>query len=303
YHDNGETYQYAVLNFGAYGATSLHTTAEDLLLWLREYHTPTVLKQESFDFMQARPLLSSGETSEYAGGLRVQYFGGHRVTFHSGVDAAFRAVVMHIDDLDYDIVGLSNTQNTVPRVSLTEIAKCLCGEKETEKPVYPARKAEETVGFYYTETPDPTAWEVIEEGQLRDMYDPMPLVWEGERLRVGRLNQYLTVAPRPAMEVEGAVTFLTKADESPLPAGTAEYAGKYTSEELATEYEVVFEDGRLYLNHFRKGNERLYPLREDTFIGGVYPCMVVKFLRDDLGAVNGLSISTARLFDVCLTKA
>lgn len=312
YHDNGSEFLHAVLNFGTYGATSLHTTAKDYLKWMRNYHEPVLCKPETLSLMMTVPTLQSGNPTDYAGGLRVGELGGHRYIQHSGVDAAFRASMMHIFDEDIDIVIFANTQNTLPPTASFRIARMLLGVEEPVLPDPPAYYTEnfdeaDAAGYYYDDLPMCVGVDVFRhKGQLcmREWFEPAPLTHiKGNMYRVGHLDNYLYLGEKAAYVVEGEVQLLHKANAAPRPAAHLTcFAGKYVSEELLTEYDVVYEDGALYLSHFRGGKHRLYPMRRDTFIGGAPLTLIVQFTRGSNNEVIGLTFSAPRIQHLAFSK-
>ena len=139
---------------------------------------------------------------------------------------------------------------------------------------------------------------------MREWFEPAPLTHiKGNMYRVGHLDNYLYLGEKAAYVVEGEVQPLHKAKAAPQPAAhLCAFAGKYTSQELLTEYDVVYEDGALYLSHFRGGKHRLYELRRDTFIGGAPLTLIVQFTRGSGNEVIGLTFSAPRIQHLAFSK-
>jgi CubicO group peptidase (beta-lactamase class C family) len=83
----------AILSYANAGATSLFTTATDLLFWLDNFRTATVGGHAVMSAMTSLGVLTSGETIDYAHGVTVTEHRGLQVIGHSGADAGFRAQV------------------------------------------------------------------------------------------------------------------------------------------------------------------------------------------------------------------
>ena len=78
--------------------------------------------------------------------------------------------------------------------------------------------------------------------------------------------------------------------------------GRYESREIDTGYEVRERDGRLWLWHFRRGLTPLYPVEGDLFVTTYQRPCFIRFLRDEAGAVRGLSLSGNRVQELELNK-
>lgn len=308
YHDNGDAYMYAVLNFGAYGATSLHTTAHDYMKWIDNYRQPRICKPETVALMLQRPTLADGSVSEYAGGLECGEIEGRPYYGHAGIDAAFRAYMMRLPEEDIDMCIFSNTQHTQPWQMGPRIARLLLGLPQVQLPDFSAPQPADPVGYYYADLPDAAAVHVYREGKtlyMRESYDPAPLTHVKDNCyKVGKRDEYLYLGETATMVTHDEVLKLRKADESPVENAEA-YTGIYTSEELLTGYLVEIIDGNLFLKHFRYGCERLYPLGQHRYICGIMGLpmnLIVQFNIGDDGIAHGLNLSSERVFDVPFSK-
>jgi CubicO group peptidase (beta-lactamase class C family) len=88
-----QAFKKSVLSYANVGATSLFTTATDLLLWLDNFRTATVGGHAVMNAMTSVGVLNSGKTIEYAHGVTVTEHRGLQVIGHSGADAGFRSQV------------------------------------------------------------------------------------------------------------------------------------------------------------------------------------------------------------------
>lgn len=73
------------------------------------------------------------------------------------------------------------------------------------------------------------------------------------------------------------------------------YQGKYFSDELETQYTVVFRGDTLVMKHIRNGEILLVPISADKF-AGQFPMMMVdiQFIRDKKNNIEGFTASTRR---------
>ena len=81
-----------------------------------------------------------------------------------------------------------------------------------------------------------------------------------------------------------------------------QFVGKYYSPELNTYYTFLSEDNILVANHTRLGNFKLKAIENDFFIGNKGSIQKVLFLRDKLGKIVGLNISSSRAKNVEFIK-
>src|SRR5205814_9474826 len=72
--------------FDTYGATSLFTTARDLLVWMANLDNPRVGSRKLIDEMQTSGVLADGTPTGYGFGLTLERYRGLRVIGHGGAD-------------------------------------------------------------------------------------------------------------------------------------------------------------------------------------------------------------------------
>ena len=96
---------------------------------------------------------------------------------------------------------------------------------------------------------------------------------------------------------------LQKAYDGPLTTRQlADKAGRYESREVGTAYEVRQQGDKLLLWHFRRGLTPLYPVEDDLFVTTyTRPCFI-RFVRDEKGAVCGLTLSGNRVQELPFAK-
>jgi CubicO group peptidase (beta-lactamase class C family) len=104
----GKGYRRNIPAFDTVGATSLFTTAEDLLQWSRNFDGRTVGSNALFEKILKRGRLNNGEEISYAGGLSHGEYNGLRTVGHGGADAGYRAHFERYPDEDLTVVVLAN---------------------------------------------------------------------------------------------------------------------------------------------------------------------------------------------------
>ncbi len=309
YLDNGYRFYCAPLTYSIYGTTSLHTTAHDLLKWLDNYRSPKICSQQTVDIMTKAAVLKNNAPNTYACGLREDYLEGHRYIKHAGEDAGFRTFVFRLTDDDIDIIKLANCDTILSDPSTMEVARILLGLPPAKGPDMPVEEDfdEKTApGFYYGKSEAAVCSVVEHEGGLAvaEKWGPTPLIRvRGNLYRVGRLDAWYLLGEKDARYITAEETVLLgKSKEAPIdPLLGQAAAGRYFSPELDAVYTVISENGRLYLEHIRRGRSLLHPTGGGRFAAEYDRALYVRFLRTE-GRITGLTLTGARVLELPLKR-
>ncbi len=95
----------SLTNFDTAGATSLHTTVEDLQLWDENFYHPRVGGPELIQQMLERGKLNSGELQDYASGIVIGTYKGLPTVEHGGADAGYRSDMIRFPDQHFSDCG------------------------------------------------------------------------------------------------------------------------------------------------------------------------------------------------------
>lgn len=315
YDDNGEgKFCYHVINFAAYGATSLHTTSHDLIRLLDHYRNPSVCSKETVALMKTTPVLADGSKSIYGGGLMVGSYKGHSYFEHGGVDAAYRAHVMCFDQDDLEIAIVCNTQNTIPGVAARKIADLVLQLPETasaaESFKEEAEEAENAAGIYMAVSP--SLIRVVITCRDGNLYlgsgarAPRLHQISGNCWQVGYTADRVYLGREKAALQMGLNLFalrkLSQATENEEK--LLEYEGRYESAELETAYEIFEEGGCLFASHIRHGKQRIYPCGKDAYLMDLGEVTsILRFTRGSGNQVIGLVLDGGRVRHIGFTKA
>jgi CubicO group peptidase (beta-lactamase class C family) len=131
YRPRGSEWGNAVLSYANQGATSLFTTIGDLARWLHNFETAQVGGRAVIDQMRQRGVLNNGDTIPYAFALTRGVYRGRTAWGHSGSDAGFRSIVMHMPAERLGIIVLSNAANANPNRLAQQIADAWFGDAAT----------------------------------------------------------------------------------------------------------------------------------------------------------------------------
>lgn len=177
-----------ILSYDTWGATSLHTTVEDLLKWGGNFVEPRVGTAQLLQRVMTPARLANGRQLTYAYGLSRDVFAGRPAISHSGNDAAFYSYFVHFPEEQTTVVVLSNT-GPERRQTVNEVARAWFGGDGGIVPaarewpadaVFPAAALGTYIGG-----PDDTAFNIVAHGS--------ELQWQ-------RLTESRGPALRPTLE-------------------------------------------------------------------------------------------------------
>ena len=295
--------------FDTYGATSLFTTAEDLMKWEQNFAEPRVGSAATLAKMQREGMLNDGTPSGYALGLAVGKHRGVREIGHSGADAGYRADVVRYPDQQLAVAALCNASNSNPGALTRQVADLYLGAAlGPENP--PARQAGTSltpaqlapnVGVYRRTSGDLMRLE-LRNGQLAVADGGPELVALSEsRFAIPAIDAVVTVdaasgRPRELRLQQGTtrpVVYVQMTPFAPTADQLAAFAGAYRSAELDTDIRVTANDTTLVFVGRRPGSLVMRPVYKDAFRGGGLG--VAEFSRDTSGRVTGFVLNTGRV--------
>ena len=177
--EGGEGFRRMPNQLTALASSSLHTTMDDFILWMRNYETGQVGGEEMLRTMVQRGVLTSGDALDYAHGLAV---GDHRglPTFgHGGSWAGYRTNFVRFPEQDLSIAVFCNVADCDPAGRARRVAEVYLGDlmgpepqdsepdPDPDGPVLTAEQLREYAGSYRSPELDSTYdVEVDTEGRL-----------------------------------------------------------------------------------------------------------------------------------------
>jgi CubicO group peptidase (beta-lactamase class C family) len=312
----------APLNYANVGATSLFTTASDLVLWLDNFRHPEVGGAAGVARMQEEGVLADGKHTHYGLGIALDAYRGLQAISHGGGDAGYRSEVIWFPEQELGVAVISNLGSVNPDRLAKSVAEVYLGDKMTPlegkkndaEPKYVSmdpQELEKFVGVYPIPKIDQTLNIVLKDGKL----------WAAAGLQlelhpVGPGHFYckeiqadMQFSPQESGGMHVKVTqpggAINEADRIPVAAVTADYlpyTGAYWSEELETQYTFFVRDGKLYARHAHHGEAALAPTGQDQFSSGWWFAPSVKFVRDKAGNISGVTLGGGRVTAVAFTR-
>jgi CubicO group peptidase (beta-lactamase class C family) len=316
YHKKGEGYAASPLNYANVGATSLFTTAGDLVKWLDNFRDPRVGGPAAVARLQEQCVLTDGTKIDYALGLTLGVNHGLRTLSHGGADAGYRSQVLWFPDQELGIAVASNLAGFNANQAANQIAAIYLAGKMTPEPPKPAPVVRKfiTVGPKVLETyggvyPLPkitqTFRAVLKEGKLwaGPAESPAELKPTGPgRFYIEQIKADVefTALPDGGMKVKvtqpGAYNEGERVPAQPdTAADLAPFAGVYWSEELETQYTFTVKDGKLVGVHAHHGEFQLVPMAKDQFETRLWFAPEVRFVRDAADKIVAVTLGGGRV--------
>ncbi|HEY0744218.1 MAG TPA: serine hydrolase domain-containing protein [Chryseosolibacter sp.] len=325
FHESPEGLKKSVLSYANAGATSLFTTAEDLVKWSNNFHSMKVGNARVMKQMEERGILTKGDTISYAFGQSIAEYKGLKTISHSGGDAGYRSFLLRFPDQRYSIVVLSNMGSFAPGRLAYQIADvCLKGilkeetKKGDEKKTDGTFKVSEALLKLYEGEYQLTGEMVVtvknDNGNLTAQatgQSSFPLTASSETDFIfdaaGIKMSFPKVLDKPAPEFtlyQGGQTIVAKRlkvfDRNSVQ--LADYSGVYYSPELETSYKLKVIENELIATHVRHEPAELIPTAPDTFSTDAWFMSSVTFLRNTDGQITGLKVSSGRVKNVRFMK-
>ena len=314
-------------NFDTAGATSLHTTVEDLQLWDENFYQPRVGGPELIQQMLERGKLNSGEQQDYASGLVIGTYRGLQTVDHSGADAGYRSDLIRFPQQHFSTAVLCNFADTNPNALALQVADIVLASDLKAPAPAPAKEPATaiamtgeqmaiTAGTYWSSKDDDFIRLRVKDGKLQidvgqdDFHELKPFApahfhvahvpW-GEDVD---LHFVAADAGKPShleRSFHGGKpkTYESVAAFDPTAAQLAEYPGPFVSQEIDPVYRISVQDGKLTLLRLKNKPETLWPATRDVFVGEIG---TLRFTRDANHRISGFTLNGDRIQNFQFTK-
>jgi len=325
----GKPFRMNLTNFDTTGATSLHTTVEDLQLWDENFYHPRVGGPEFVKQMLEKGRLNSGKEQDYASGLSFGTYKGLQMVGHGGADAGYRSDMERFPDQHFSVTVLCNFAAAQPGELLRKVTDIVLA-KEIKEPAKPAaaetakavpvtltaEQMKTVAGTYWKSDEDDFQRIVLKDNVLKladdgDVYYTLkPLAESHFRVEGVPWSEhmdlhYVAVAEgKPArleLSWDGGKPEVYEWVQTvdPTSAQLAEYAGAYVSEEIDPVYRIELKDGKLTLLRLKSKPDTLQAATEDVFTGDIG---TLRFKRDANHHVTGFVLDAGRIMGFQFTK-
>ncbi|MDX1493435.1 MAG: serine hydrolase domain-containing protein [Longimicrobiales bacterium] len=288
-----------------HGNGGILTTVGDLGIWAQALEDGRLGGPDFVRMMHETGTLNDGSDIVYAGGLRVEPFMGVPSVTHTGSTAGYRAFLGRYPDQGLSVAMLCNASNAPTSGNGTAVARVYLADAVREPaPNQPVQgSAGPSLNAFTGLFADPVTG------------DPLTVEAEGSNLRIGGRTVVRT-GPLEFAPRTGARRYLFDSDAgglavedwqysnqryervttwSPSVSELQSYVGTYHSDDAETTFRVRVEDGVLTLWQRPDVTRALEPIYTDAF---ETRGQVIRFRRNDSGAVTGLSLSLGRVYDM-----
>ena len=311
-----DDYMISIPVFDNAGATSLFTTVQDMAKWEGNFLEPKVGDASVLQQMYERGKLNNGTEIPYAFALSHGTVRGLRTIGHGGADAGYRADFVRFPDQKHAFITMCNVASANPGLLNREVATAVLGDRMT--PIPPRAQAAPApveapidqaalrvlAGVYLNEATQDAA-----EAEYRDSTKSLHAgrapaaprfihVGNNEFVLVnpnGAQQRYRLVNNTMSMANQPDVTFRRMAPAVITAAKLNELVGRFHSEELDVEWEMLSVDGGLRMSRRFTPAQRLTPTYSDAFNG---PIGSIRFTRDASGKVDGFLLSAGRVRNI-----
>lgn len=309
----GGKYQHAVLSYSIVGATSLFTTVLDEAKWLNNLETGQVGGKELVDKMKITGALNDGRRLNYAKGQVVGTFKGWEQIGHGGADAGYRTYAVRYPQKQLGIVVFSNLGFANPGRLANLIADALITDAKPDTAQSPVYKADSLLikklkGKYYTERGDLAELSFYKGG----LYVRMGNAGLPVEIKMGEAvsNRYklssggaMYINPKELAAdsiqsfeiINPNNTQLFKRQPLKPFSITADYEGRFYSDELEAFYSVQFKNGKLELQHRKFETVPLTNIAPDQFTSPFWWMSHIRFIRDKNKKVIAFEVNAGRV--------
>ena len=331
----GKPFEISITNFDTVGATSLHTTVEDLQKWDENFYHPKVGGDALVKQMLERGKLNNGEELDYAFGLAVGKYKGLPTVGHGGADAGYRSDITRFPEQHFTATVLCNSAETNPSSLVEQVADIvLAKEIKAAEAATPAKEvaakstggtsavvltAEQMAGFaglYWNREDDDFVRIFVKDGKLKaDTGDEEPLVLKpfaesrfhiadkpwGDQVEIHFVSPSGDKPRRMEQSFGGGKPTPWEVAEASSPSGgeLPDYTGAYVSEEIDPVYRIVLDGRKLSLVRLKHKADTLRPAVRDVLTGQIG---TVRFSRDANGHVSGFVLNAGRIQNFHFSK-
>ncbi|WP_175402727.1 serine hydrolase domain-containing protein [Mangrovivirga cuniculi] len=323
-----EDFERAVEYWGYFGSGNIHSTIEDLNIWLQNFSAPQNNWESAFKKLLFTKPLKNGFETNYGFGVRIEDYSGRKVIQHGGAVGGFRALVRTFPEEQLNIVILTNYSRSNIGSKANEISDILLVKKNNSitKPAttsakLPAKfiklskkKLQEFEGIYWSDSEKTGRKVYLKNDTLQyssSAENEWPLLPIGKQTfimdhpSIKPIVQFEDITHQMIIKTDsnlpGIFTFLQKNLEMKINDFNT-LVGNYYSPELKSMYSISIDNNsNIYLEHARHGIIKLEQLYDDIF-SGHWPVGTVEIERNENGNITGLRMSNGRTRNVWFKK-
>ena len=314
----------AVEYWNYYGSGNVHTTANDLLLWLDCFINPPQDWKTSFEILQTVDTLNNGKKNIYAYGLEIADYNGERRIQHGGSVGGFRSYACVFPNKQICIAMLTNFSSSQPEQKVNLISELVIPEllrnnkpQEKQKVEYPSVHNEDLEKYtadYWCDASNVARKIYIKNDTLwffRSEGKESPLLYLGNDEFI-MFNTESRLKIKFIIDDHNSKTMLVGAGDpynyyklyKPVSVNTkylSEFTGQFFSPELKTIYTFTLKKDTLIGYHPKYGDFKITVLKQDLF-QSQKPLGTINFIRDNRKNIIGIRVAFERVKNFWLEK-
>ena len=328
--NNATSYRYtdgaferSVEYWGYVGSGNVHSTTDELLLWLSNFQAPKAGWESAFKMLQTLDTFNDGSHNNYAFGVVVDDFNGAKRIQHNGAVGGFRASAASFPDEKLNVVVLSNFSSSNVGQKNNQVSNLFIKEKGQESE-------------FKSNLPDAISLNSEDLKKFEGQF------WNNKESYARKIyvkNDTLTYHRSPTnesklvpigkskfkmleVEVDLVAEFIYKGneitqmlvtidDDAPIVMDAFEtfsassvdkkdFVGTYYSPEIETQYRFYLENNELKWRHIRHGEYSV------EFIGKnilqMIPGVMIKAKRNSKDEVEGFYVTNGRVRNLWFKK-
>lgn len=322
-----DDFKRAIEYWGYFGSGNMHSTIEDLNIWLQNFSTPQKEWASAFNTLLTRTPLNNGFETPFGFGVRIEEYEGKKVIQHGGSVGGFRAIArvfpgeqLHMVILsNYSKSGVGAKTNIISDILLSK-SKVTPEKSTTQKSktpeilALPKNRLKKFEGIYWSDSEKSGRKIYLENDTLRYSSSPensWPLVPTDEHTFIMMHPSIQPVVTfdsnthqmtiKTGDNLPGVFTFLQK-DLDTNRKDLHLFVGHYYSPELKTTYSIFKEGDAMYIEHARHGKMKLKQLY-NTIFSTEEPIGILEIKKDKNHKVLGLTMSNGRTRNVWFKRA
>lgn len=318
--ENG--FERSVPFWGYMGSGNAHTNVSDLLKWYNNFNDPAEGWDASFNTLQTKDTLNSGELNNYAFGVMLDDHNGISRIQHSGGIGGYRSFACAFPDQDINIVLLTNFSSADVRLKIASVSDLVLdfNEESNDQP-------KETKAFKIKSKKlkkyENNFWN-SEKKFARKLYVKNDTLWyfrdegnESALLPIGKDQFKMMSSNVPIVQFDlsdpesikmivgfgkpGAGHFESFNPIKITDEVVSEYTGSFYSTELDTKYTIRQDGLKMIANQKRLGDLDMELLNTNV-VSAEWPLGTLVYRRDNTGQIIGFHASNGRVRNMWFEK-
>jgi hypothetical protein len=314
----------AEYTYNSLGPGGVVTTVDDLAIWANTFFANRLQPADLPERLQRTRPLTDGGANPYAFGMQVDRYRGLRAIAHAGGMPGFAADLVHFPDHGVSVMCLANSSAVGSGQRTRRIADLWLADAFDDAPT-----GRPTASRATGQARDEVSVDIdacTGTFLARDETAVYRIASEDGEMTLRAMGQRIALAPAGATTLQTPVgsTLNFDADgfvlrppgaDSPgarferlrsehVAGSVDDYAGRFRSAELGEDIDVRAVGDGLQATMPGADAKKLESVSRDLFVAGELPMeTVVRFLRDEIGAVIAIQISADRALRVRFDKA